>query len=105
MLPSEDGFEALVNQLRDGAVEPGQARLRLEADLTPLVRRVLRTGFGPPAVVRWVEKTRAKLAPTLAELNVDSAARYLGRLLSRAMVDRYSTRPGVTAGAWETVAG
>lgn len=105
MLPNNGGFQALLNGVRDGAIEPGQARQRLEADLTPLVRRVLRTGYGPPAVVRWIQETRLRLAPTLATLNVDHASRYLGRLLCNAVLDRYAPRTGGTIAGWETVAG
>jgi len=105
MLPNDEGFQALLNRVRDGEVDPGRARRRLEEDLTPLVRRVLRTGYGPPAVVRWVEQTRSRLAPTLAALNVDHASRYLGRLLCNAVLDRYTPRTGGTAIAWDTVAG
>lgn len=105
MLPIDNGFEGLINCVREGELEPGQARQRLEADLTPLVRRVLRTGHGPAAVVRWVEQARNRLSDTLASLNVDSASRYLGRLLCSDVLARYSPRIGATAGAWETVAG
>jgi hypothetical protein len=105
MFPTDNNFQALLNRVRDGEVEPGQARQRLEDDLTPLVRRVMRTGYGPPAVVQWLEEARSRLAPTLSGLSFDHASRYLGRLLSSAVLDRYSPRTGGTVAAWETVAG
>jgi hypothetical protein len=105
MTPKNEGFEAILNRVRDGELAPTQARQQLEADLTPLVRRVLRTGYGPPAVVRWLEQARSRLAPTLAELSDEHASRYLGSLLCNAVLDRYTPRTGRTIAAWETVAG
>jgi len=105
MLPNDYGFESLLNQVRDGEAEPGDVRSQLEADLTPLVRRVLRTGYGPPAVVQWVRQVRRRLGDTLNTLSFESASRYLGRMLSSAVLDRYTPKPGApTVAAWDTVA-
>jgi hypothetical protein len=105
MFANENGFETLLNRVRDGESEPAKVRSRLEADLTPLVRRVLRTGYGPPSVVKWVSDVRSRLGETLNSLGFDHASRYLGRLLCNAVLERYTPKPSTpTIAAWETVA-
>src|SRR5687767_14877424 len=105
MLPTENGFEKLIERVRGGEMEPSRAREALEDNLTPLVRRVLRTGRGPSVIVSWIEQARVRMGEALASLNVEAASRCLGRMLCTAMLDRYTPRTGKTIAAWETVAG
>jgi hypothetical protein len=58
-------------------------RAELEERLTPLIRCVLRTGAGVPALVRWVQRTLPQLPAADAEQTAPRMARLLCAELMR----------------------
>jgi hypothetical protein len=52
-------------------------RAEFEQRLTPLIRCVLRTGAGVPALVRWVRRTLPHLPPAEPEQTAPRMARLL----------------------------
>jgi hypothetical protein len=66
-----------VQMRRNPAAVPSGMRTELEKRLTPLIRCVLRTGAGVPALVQWVQRT----LPHLPSADVEQTAPRMARLL------------------------
>jgi hypothetical protein len=108
MFPIGDTLSALAQG--DSGVdarELANRRAALEADLATMVRRVLRTGTGLPALVRWVRGAAPAVtgaAPSPAE--AERAAPVLARLLCRGLINQTRRAPtGSPAPRHETIVG
>jgi hypothetical protein len=95
----DQSLQALTAQMRRGqAVQPA-ARAELEERLTPLIRCVLRSGTGAPALVQWVRRT----LPHLPAAEPEQTAPRMASLLCAELFRR--ARPGAARPAAETVVG
>jgi hypothetical protein len=80
----DNPLQALAVQMRrDPAAVPSGMRAELADRLTPLIRCVLRTGTGVPALVRWVERTLPRLPSAPTEQIAPQMARLLCAQLFR----------------------
>jgi len=80
----DNSLQALAVQMRrDPAAVPAGMRAELAERLTPLIRCVLRTGTGVPALVHWVECTLPRLPSADAEQMAPQMARLLCAQLFR----------------------
>ena len=106
MNATNDGLRKLFERMRGGVPPTGQQRAQLEANLTPLVRRVVRTGLGPPALVAWVDQVRSTMAASGVGtgLSPEQESGYIGRLLCSTLIDRAEAH-AEDAAARETVVG
>jgi len=102
----DHSIQALAGRMNpDSQGESGQPGMRaeLEERLTPLIRCVLRTGAGVPALVQWVRRT----LPHLPSASVEQTAPRMARLLCAELFrpgKRQDTVAGRLAGV-DTVAG
>jgi hypothetical protein len=74
----DHSFQTLAVRMRQApAAVPTGMRAQLEERLTPLIRCVLRTGAGVPALVQWVQRTLPHLPSADAEQTAPRMARML----------------------------
>src|SRR5438045_4092375 len=73
----DHSLQALSAEMRRGPAARPAARAEMEERLTPLIRCVLRTGAGVPALVRWVRRT----LPHLPSAGPEQTAPRMARLL------------------------
>jgi hypothetical protein len=93
----DQSLQAVTARMRRGqAVQPA-VRAELEERLAPLIRCVLRTGAGVPALVRWVQRT----LPNLPSAEPEQTAPRMARLLCAELIRQ--ARPSRPAA--ETVVG
>jgi hypothetical protein len=95
----DQSLQELTTRVRRGQAVPPAARAELEERLTPLIRCVLRTGAGVPALVQWVRRTLPNLPPAEPEQTAPRMARLLCAELFR------HARPGAGRPRAETVVG
>jgi len=113
MMHEDDSLQDLAARLGCGD-EPQRVREKLEAGLTPLVRRALRYGAGMPPLVRWVRSNLPRVEAGFDRtrpVDPDRAAAPLARLLCatllRGRADRLADcdTPAGRRAAAETVCG
>jgi hypothetical protein len=98
----DNSLKTLAMRVRQGQAAPPGVRDDLEERLTPLIKCVLRTGTGVPALVQWVRRTLPQLPSASAEQTAPRMARLLCAELFR------QGKPADTVGARlaaDTVAG
>ena len=95
----DQSLQAVTAQMRRGQAVPPPVRAELEERLTPLIRCVLRSGTGAPALVQWVRRT----LPHLPAAEPEQTAPRMARLLCAELFRRGA--PGAARPAAETVVG
>jgi hypothetical protein len=107
MNATDDAVQLLARQIYGRYGDGVTDRTTLEADLVPMIRCVMRTGRGQPAIVAWVKRNLPAVAPSsLTDPPADPewAAPRMARLLCSQMLQK--VRAGqARAGTRETVAG
>ena len=105
MTHGNESLQALADRMGCGAA-PQQLRDTLEASLTPLVHRALRSGTGMPQLVEWVQSNLPRVdagRDRTRPVDPDRAAPPLARLLCATLL---RGRPNRLAGpAAETMVG
>jgi hypothetical protein len=79
----DNSLQELANRMRRGQATPPNMRADLEERLTPLIKCVLRTGAGVPALVQWVQRTLPHMPSAAAEQTAPRMARLLSAELCR----------------------
>jgi hypothetical protein len=106
MTHANDSLQILADRMGCGAAPPQRLRETLEASLTPLVRRALRSGDGMPQLVAWVRTNLPRVdagRDRARPMDPDCAAPPLARLLCATLLRGRPDR--LAASATETVVG
>ena len=105
MTSFDNALQTLAERMGCAGAPPHHVREKLEANLVPLVRRVLRSGAGRPELVQWVRTTLPQITAgrdRTRPVDPDQAAPPLARLLCATLLRPRSDRPAFAA---ETVVG
>jgi hypothetical protein len=98
MFHQDSALQTLADRMCCGDAPPNRVRETLEASLTPLVRRALRSGAGIPQLVRWVQTTLPQIQAgqdRTRPVDPELAAPPLARLLCATLLGKRPTRPDV----------
>jgi hypothetical protein len=102
---TDDALRMLARRIYGEDGVDNTSRERLEATLVPMIRCIMRTGRGAPALVQWVRRNLPAITPasmSSQEGDAECVAPHMARLLCSRLLQEVQVE-SVPAGACETV--